>query len=62
MDIKAQASFFSGNIDDAEWLPFEYPQAGDLQTYGEVVPFRESASASAAARTHGRTEFLSTTC
>ena len=44
MDIKAQASFFSGNIDDAAWQPFEYPQEGKLQSYGEVVPFRESGS------------------
>ena len=44
MDIKAQASFFSGNIDEAEWQPFEYPQEGKLETYGEVVPFREAGS------------------
>ena len=44
MDIKAQASFFSGNIDEADWQAFEYPQEGEIQSYGEVVPFRESGS------------------
>ena len=44
MDIKAQASFFNGNIDETEWQPFEYPQEGKLETYGEIVPFRETGS------------------
>lgn len=44
MDIKANASFLSGNVNDADWQPFVYPQDGEMQSYGEFVPMRESGS------------------
>lgn len=44
MDIKAAASFFSGNVGADQWQPFTYPQDGAMETYGEVVPFRDTGS------------------
>ena len=45
MDIQAQASFLSGNVDNDQWQPFIYPQDGGTHEYGEFVPFRENGSA-----------------
>lgn len=44
MDVRANASFLSGTVNDADWRPFEYPQDGGTQAYGEFVPIRESGS------------------
>ncbi|MGR8947999.1 MAG: hypothetical protein ACU84Q_08130 [Gammaproteobacteria bacterium] len=46
MDIKAQASFLSGNVNDHQCQPFVYPQEGGTHKYDEMVPFHESGSGS----------------